>query len=218
MRAAPVVALVLLACNTPRKAATRDVTGSWTIASATNPGGAGSYHGRVAVSRRGDALLLDWTIAGTPPYHGVGLESGDRLGVGWSTDRDAEVVVYAVDGGSLVGRSASVAAPTRAGSEKLAGSPGPAGSYRVVSAHAPGTGASYTGDVVITPTGPTFRVHWQLSTGSYEGVGVLDGRTFVVGRAPHGAGVMLYRRDGAALEGRWAQPTSAALGAERLER
>lgn len=217
MRAAAVILLSLCACNTTTKSPAQDLAGTWKIASATNPGGAGSYRGAVHIARRGDAYLFDWKIARTPSYRGVGLARGNLLGVGWTNQGGSPtVVVYEVNGGTLAGRTAALST-AGTGAETLQGPPGPAGTYHITAAHAPGGGA-YTGSVVITPTGPTYRVHWELSTGNYEGVGILDGSTFVAGRGKDGAGVILYRKDGAALDGKWAQPTSAALGTERLER
>ncbi|MEB2311362.1 MAG: hypothetical protein OZ921_12205 [Sorangiineae bacterium] len=215
-----VALLALIGCDARRAAPTTSdapsLSGAWRIGAGTNPDGSG-YSGRVEVRDAGGNYLIAWEVAGILPYHGVGLRLGDWLAAARAPGDDAELIAYEVDGGHLVGRSAAMRAPGKLGVETLEGRPGVSGSYRIVTARAAG-GGSYAGRVTITPTGPSLRLRWELGAATLEGVGLLEGRMLVAGRASSGAGVALYHRAGASLEGRWATSRSATLGSETLER
>lgn len=215
-----VALLALTGCDARRAAPTKSdapsLTGAWRIGAGANPDGS-DYHGRVEVRDAGGSYLIAWSVAGVLPYHGIGLGLGDWLAAARAPGGDAELIAYEVDGGRLTGRSAAMSAPGKLGAETLEGRPGVSGSYQIVSARAP-DGGSYAGRVTITPTGPSLRLRWEIGAATLEGVGLLEGRVLVAGRASSGAGVALYHRAGASLEGRWATSRSARLGAETLER
>ncbi|MEZ4221165.1 MAG: hypothetical protein R3B13_09555 [Polyangiaceae bacterium] len=203
----------------PAAAAAGDLAGSYKIASASNPGGGSSYQGSVDIAKVGTAYKLDWKLAGQPGYTGVGLVEGNVLGVGWGTGSSYGVVVYQVDGGTLKGRWAMSDASKGIGTEMATGPEGLSGNYDV-SGSSPQGGSGYKGTLQITPTGPTYKVAWRLTSGeSYTGVGILQGKTLVVGWGIGGsAGVVLYNSSGTTLDGKWAQPDNSALGTEKLSR
>jgi hypothetical protein len=203
----------------PTPVATPDpdgIAGTYRIASASNPGGS-SYTGSVAITRSGDVYHLDWTIAGSPGYVGVGLHVGGVLGVGWSTSGAPGVVVYKVDGGKLDGRWATGAA-SGVGTEVLDGPPGLSGTYKIVQGKNP-DGSSYTGSVKIAKQGDVYQLAWSIPGTSYAGIGILKGKVLSVGWGQgNPPGVVAYSVERAKLDGVWATPSDKGLGKERLER
>lgn len=194
------------------------LAGEYEITAATNPGGRGSYQGRVSITQTGDVFQLRWTIPNAPPYSGVALQEGDLLGVGWGVGNDYGVAVYRVEGGKLSGRF-SVAGAGKVGTETLEGPPGLNGEYKIVEGKSP-DGKPYTGTATITPAGAVHSVSWTLPSSSFSGTGILEGDRFVVGwgEAGKGAGVVSYRVSGNTLTGRWGQPGTPTLGTESLAR
>ena len=88
--------------------------GEYTI-KGTNPGGKGSYEGKLRIRKTGATYQLRWTVPGNKPYYGVGLRVGDSLHVGWGTGNDSYAVIsYSFDGETAEGLW------TMAGSDKTA--------------------------------------------------------------------------------------------------
>ncbi len=194
-----------------------DLSGSYKILSASNPGGGGSYTGTVAIAKNGDLFSIGWTISGTPPYKGVGIVDGQTFGIGWGLGKAYGVAVYKVDGGKLDGKWATSMSKGHAGTEKLDGPAGLNGTYKITEGKDGDSGDAYTGTVSIAPAGTVYNVTWKLAKESYSGVGILEGNVFTVGwgTAGAGAGVVVYSV-GDKLDGKWAQPGGKALGSEVL--
>ncbi len=195
-----------------------DMAGAYTIKSASNPGGHGTYRGSVQVTKANGYYDLAWTITGSPGYAGVALQEGDHLGVGWGQGGDFGVVVYKIEGGKLSGTWTSHGA-AGVGVEDLEGPASLSGTYKITKATVPGNGKSYSGDVVITPHGDTYLVHWKLAGGdSYDGAAIREGDRLVVGwgRGGKGAGVVSYTAHGKELDGKWATASGGSLGSEVL--
>jgi hypothetical protein len=82
----------------------------------------------------------------------------------------------------------------------------PAGKY-AVKGHTPGTGKSYAGQVMVTKTGDTYQVVWDIGGQIAVGTGIGSANflvvTYLTGRQ---VGLALYARkaDGS-WEGRWTQ-------------
>ncbi len=191
-------------------------TGNYTIQSGRNADGS-EYKGNVTVSKSGDYDLLSWTItSGGSNFTGVGVESGDLLGVGWGKAKTG-VVVYKVSGGLLNGKWA-MAGASGLGTEELKGPTGVSGTYTIVSSSSPQSGGAYHGTVAITTKGAVRTVKWTLTSGeSYSGVGILDGDVFTVGWGPN-VGVVVYHKSGSGLSGRAAGPAADGIGSEVLAR
>lgn len=194
-----------------------DVSGKYKILSASNPGGGGGYAGTVDITKHGDLFSIDWSIANTPPYKGVGIVEGQVLGVGWGLGNAYGVAVYKVTGGKLDGKWATSTTQGRAGTETLSGPSGLRGTYTIVAGKDGDTGKAYTGTVVINPTGAVYNVTWNIPGNTFSGVGILQGDVFTVGwgTAGKGAGVVVYQV-GNKLDGKWAQPHGSGLGTEVL--
>lgn len=194
-----------------------DVSGKYKILSAANPGGKGGYAGTVAIEKHGDMFSVDWTIANTPPYKGVGIVDGQVFGVGWGLGKAYGVAVYKVSGGNLDGKWATSTSQGRAGTEKLSGPSGLNGTYKITDAKDGDSLKPYTGSVTITPAGSVYNVTWNIPGSTYSGVGILEGDVFTVGWGTEGAGagVVVYKV-GDKLDGKWAQPKGTQVGTEVL--
>lgn len=205
------------AAVTPLTASTAgDLTGSYEIKSSANPGGGGAYKGKALIAKIAGYHTIDWTIANSPPYAGVAIATGDKLGVGWGMGGNYGVAVYKIDGGKLSGQWTSKGL-SGVGDEELEGSPSIDGAYKITKSHTP-DGKSYTGSVTIKPTGSTFSIVWSTSAGSYTGVGIKDGDLLVAGwgTGGKGAGAVLYTVKAGTLDGIWATPGGTRLGSEVL--
>ncbi len=191
---------------------------AYTITSASNPGGGGSYKGKVVIAPASGYSNLSWTIPGSPSYSGVAIASGDKLGVGWGMGSDYGVAVYKIAGGKLTG-TWTAKGLAGVGDEDLEGPATLDGAFKIVKARAPDD-KSYTGTVTIKPTGKTYSVTWATSGGSYTGVAIKDGDLLVAGWGTQGkgAGVVLYTKKGSGLDGVWAIPGGVALGTETLSK
>ncbi len=194
------------------------VAGSYSITAASNPGGAGSYKGTLAVTQHGPHYALDWTIPGSASYKGVAIQSGNWLGVGWGMGSNFGVVVYKVAGGTLTGTWTTAQTMGKIGTEVLEGPPGLNGTYKITAATNAGGPGTYTGTVNITPTGDTHKVTWNVKPAGYSGTGILKGDTFIVGWGVAGqsAGVVAYDTTGGGLNGTWAAANGSQLGTEVL--
>ncbi|MCC6215763.1 MAG: hypothetical protein IT376_12935 [Polyangiaceae bacterium] len=200
-------------------AAGASLAGEWKILRGANPGGSQPYSGSVRVGARGSAWSLAWTIPGSTPYSGVGIELGGILAVGWSQSGARHgVVVYRVDGGRLSGKWTSDQQSGSVGTEDLAGPAGLSGEYAIVAATTP-SGGTYAGKVSIRPTGKTYQLEWRLTNESYRGVGILRNGVLAVGWGTgDGVGVVSYAIRPGELEGAWAQPGGSEVGVEVLQR
>lgn len=200
-------------------AAGASLAGEWKILRGANPGGSQPYSGSVRVGARGSSWSLAWTIPGSTPYSGVGIELGGILAVGWSQGGAHHgVVVYRVDGGRLFGKWTSDQEGGAVGTEDLAGPAGLSGEYAIVAAKTP-SGGTYAGKVTLRPTGKTYQLEWKLTNESYRGVGILRNGVLAVGWGTgEGVGVVSYAIRAGELEGTWAQPGGSELGVEVLQR
>jgi hypothetical protein len=192
------------------------LSGNYAIVSSANPGGGAAYTGTVQISRVGEVYQLAWSIPGTPPYRGVGIEMDGVLAVGWSSGGSPGVVVYRVTGGQLAGKWAA-GSGGGLGTENLSGPPGLSGGYQITSAQNP-KGGSYTGNVSIGKNGDTHALSWTLPNESYTGIGILRGQVLAVGWGAGGTGVVSYQVNGSRLDGVWADARGGALGSEVLEK
>jgi hypothetical protein len=194
-----------------------DLSGTYTIKSATNPGGQGGYGGTVNLSKGNGFYNLAWTIKGSPGYNGLALQSGDNLGVGWGQGGEFGVVVYKINGGKLSG-TWTAHGMNGVGTEELEGPATLGGTYKITKASNP-AGKAYSGDVAISQKGDTYLITWKLAGGeTYDGAAIKEGDRLIVGwgRGGTGAGVVSYTIKGSQLDGKWATPAGGALGTEIL--
>ncbi|WP_437282399.1 serine/threonine-protein kinase [Sorangium sp. So ce375] len=95
-----------------------------------------------------------------------------------------------------------------------------AGTYDIVSSRNPGGQGSYTGNVLLSRSGDTYRIAWIITKGAgYEGLAFVQGQTLAVGWASGGPyGAAAYRIDGGRLHGQWiAADRPGQVMAEELE-
>ena len=196
----------------------RDLSGSYTIASASNPGGGGGYEGKVSITRQGGSWNLVWMIPGSVVYRGIGLQLDDTLAVGWGMGEDYGVAAYRIADGRLDGIWTSADERGAIGAEVLEGSANLNGTYKIIKGLSAGGERRYSGTVSIAPKGEAYSVKWQLTRETFEGTGIRQGNLFIVGwgQTGKGAGVVAYRIAPRALSGRWATPGDTRLGTENL--
>lgn len=215
--------VALAACKKPEgdntgttSASGTGFAGAYTITGASNPGGGPTYTGKVSIAQAAGYQTIDWTIPNSPPYAGVGIAVGDKLGVGWGMGGNYGVAVYKIAGTKLTGTWTAKGLPG-VGDEELQGPATLDGTYQIGKSRTP-AGKSYTGTVTIKPTGKTYTVSWATSAGSYTGVGIKDGDLLVAGwgMGGTGAGVVLYTKSATGLDGIWASPGGTAVGTETL--
>jgi|GEM_PF-1401178 len=95
------------------------------------------------------------------------------------------------------------------------------GTYAVQGTN-PGGKGDYTGSVIISQTGETLKVVWNVGT-AYIGTGVLTGDVLSVAYTDENKrffGIVAYKisGDGKTLEGTWASHNGKSLGTETLLR
>jgi hypothetical protein len=94
----------------------------------------------------------------------------------------------------------------------------PVGSYDVTGSN-PNGGAKYHGTVVVTRTGQTYRVVWQIGNERYIGTGIGDKDFLAVSyRSGNDSGLALYGADGGNWAGVWTYAGSRQIGAELWKR
>jgi hypothetical protein len=197
-----------------------DPVGSYSIASASTPSGE-AYKGTVDIKARGDFYDLAWSPADKETFQGIGIVEGDVLGATWGFQGEYGVAVYTIKGGSLSGRWASTNSPGETGIEKLEGPEGLEGTFAAEGMFADRV-RTYKGTVTIHKEGEGYRVTWNMPTGSYGGLGILDGDTLTVGWAPNDLrevkGVASYRISNGKLAGKWISQVTTKHGTEVLEK
>lgn len=196
------------------------LAGSYNIVAATTPDGAGSYRGVVQIKPLGKAFDLTWTVNDSGRYRGVGLEVDGILAVGWSAGERYGVAVYRIGSGALGGLWTASGLNGEIGTETLEGPANLNGAYKITRG-ALGS-QTYSGTATIAPAGEIYQVKWELPNRSDMGIGFRQGNLLIVGwgQADLDAGVIAYRINAkaGALDGRWANPRSSALGTEKLIR
>jgi hypothetical protein len=83
----------------------------------------------------------------------------------------------------------------------------------------PGTGTTYQGSVTITRNSAVYAVVWTVGSQVYMGVGLLQGDQFSVGytdAAKTMVGIVIYKVNGATLNGVWAVQGGSQTGTEVL--
>src|ERR1700730_9352120 len=76
-------------------------------------------------------------------------------------------------------------------------------------------GHSYSGTVTLAQVGQVYTANWQVGSGTYNGVGVLQGSSLAVGWAPPSCTVVEYQvQSNGSLVGMWSDLTSLGQGTE----
>jgi hypothetical protein len=189
--------------------------GNWKISAAKAPNGS-TYTGSVAISKIRDVHQLSWKTTGGN-YTGVGIAKGNTLYAGYGINIDYGVVVYDLKAdGSLDGTWTTNKSGGMTGTEKVAGGKALNGTYGITGTNA-GSNSAYKGNLSIKKVGTVYHLTWAVGSTSYNGVGILDGNTLVVGWGFGNAfGVVKYATNGNAAKGIWAMGGGNATGTEDL--
>ena len=183
-------------------------------ANGKGPGGK-AYAVDVSISKEAnDAFVVEWSSG----FAGIGLKSGDLLGVGWEGEdaRFFGVGIYDIEGGKLTGKLVSASRPGEVSTQTLEGPPGLSGLYSIT-AQSRGAGM---GLVTMSKSGDVIDVTYTYPAAFMHGVGLVSGKKLVVGFGPRPSdpGVMVYVAQGGRLEGRWARRSDFRIGTETLKR
>ena len=191
--------------------------GNWKITSAGMSGQGGTYTGSVAISSQGSVQQLSWKTSGGN-YTGVGLMQGSKLYAGYGVNIDYGVVVYQLmSDGSLNGTWATNKTGGDIGTERVIGGKALNGTYQIAGKNAGSGAGAYAGTLTIKKTGSVYACQWKTGNVTYDGVGLLDGNTFVVGWGFGNAfGVVMYDVKGNTAQGTWAMGGGTQLGTENL--
>ena len=93
----------------------------------------------------------------------------------------------------------------------------PVGRY-TISGTNPGNNSRYSGTVVVTRTGDTYRVIWTIGSQQYEGTGIGDKDFMAVSyRSGSQSGLALYGASGNTWRGIWTYAGGRQLGSEVWE-
>lgn len=195
-----------------------DLSGDYVITEGANPAGSrvAQYPGSVKISKERDASRVHWQITASEAADGVGIQTGNTLGVGYRNEGDVGVAVYRICGGNLMGFWTHSRQGGRIGTETLQGPHNLSGTYRILGG-ARGDGQAYDGTVTIQPQGRHYRLSWKLGTGEqHSGVGIRRGDLLFAGWGEDGAGVAVYQQEGSSLSGQWTTTNSRSIGREFL--
>lgn len=199
------------------RAASPGIEGRWLLVEARSLAG-NPYHGAVRFSKRGDRYDVAWQTTGGD-YTGIGLVRGDRVCVGWSTGSFG-VVLYKIGTDGTLDGTWSVKgseAATSGVETATGGTPGKlVGRYLVVGSN-PDAQNQYRGQLEITQTGKTYRLHWTTGDASVIGVGLrIDDDLFVAWGGPEPFGVVSYIFNRDRAQGWWTQGGASEVGRENL--
>jgi hypothetical protein len=175
-----------------------------------------NYKAAVQIEPFGKLQVVLWKLEGGAAYKGIGIQQGDKLGVGYgSADTKFGIAVYKVSGGRLEGVWAdSRDLKSELGKETLEGSPDLNGTFKITLGQNRDGLTNYSGTIQIKRNGNTFLFFWPTKVPSL-GVGVLLDDMLVVayGSKPTKLpGVVAYKVSGKdakgtgddVLEGIWA--------------
>ena len=179
------------------------------ILQSSRPDGQGSYSGNVTLQDHGPYVTVNWKLKSGEAYSGVGILSGDTLGVGYGEGLSG-LAVYHIEGGTLNAKWLLPSTPQNVGEYQLTGPATLDGIYRFAN----GT----QGSVTIKPKGNSYEIVWSLSTGTYTGVGVKLGDTLVAvsGNTAQMFGVVAYKVSHERLLGVWTVAGQNGVGTEIL--
>lgn len=99
MRRLFAMSLVLLWSATLAFAA--DPIGNYSV-EGTNPGGNGSYRGKVSVTKTGETYRVVWVVGNTR-YIGTGIGDKNFIAVSYKSGNDTGLALYGAEGGNWTG-------------------------------------------------------------------------------------------------------------------
>ena len=201
--------------STASSPATKDISGSYTI-SGQNEGGGGNYSGELTVTKRDEVYQFSWK-SGQKTYDGVGVQSGNSVGVSFTEGSDGKgcgVVLYTIKpDGNLDGKSgywgineAETETATRTSGTDLDGS------YEIRGTNT--EGKSYEGKLNVKKQGAGYGFEWNTGN-TLKGFGIRGANTAAVGIGGVKCGFVGYdvQPDGS-LEGKWGSAGSPEVGTE----
>jgi hypothetical protein len=94
----------------------------------------------------------------------------------------------------------------------------PVGRFKVIGTNPGDPNSRYSGTVVVTRTGETYRVIWQIQGQQYEGTGIGNKEFIAVSYTAGGqSGLAMYGASGNTWRGIWTTAGSTRVGSEVWE-
>jgi hypothetical protein len=128
------------------------------IVESSRPDGQGGYRGNVTIQDHGPYVSVNWKLQSGEVYNGLGILSGDTLGVGYG-DGLSGLAVYHIEGGTLNAKWLLPSSPQQVGEYQLIGPASLDGIYRFAN--------GMKGNVTIKPKGNSYEMVWNLASGTY---------------------------------------------------
>lgn len=216
---APATSTASTPSSTTAPAATKDISGNYTV-SGQNEGGGGNYAGDLIVTKRDEVYQFTWK-SGDKSYDGVGVQAGNSVGVSFSEGNDGKgcgVVLYQIKpDGALDGKAgywgvneSEAETATRTSGTDLEGS------YNV-KGESP-DGKTYEGKLNVKKQGAGFSFEWNTGN-TLKGFGIRGADMVAVGLGGAKCGFVGYDvlADGT-LQGKWGSAGSTAVGTETAKK
>jgi hypothetical protein len=198
---------------------TKDISGNYVV-TGQNEGGGGEYGGDLMVTKRDEVYQFTWK-SGDRAYDGVGVHSGNSVGVSFTEGTDGQgcgVILYQIKpDGNLDGKfgywgvnEAQTETATRTSGSGLEGS------YDVKGTNPDGT--NYDGKLNVRKQGAGYSFEWNAGNTS-KGFGIRGADMVAVGFGGPRCGFVGYdvMADGT-LQGKWGSAGSTAVGSETAKK
>ena len=205
--------------SAPASAATKDISGSYTV-TGQNEGGGGNYGGDLTVTKRDEVYQFSWK-SGDKTYDGVGVQAANSVGVSFTEGSDGKgcgVVLYRIKpDGNLDGKAgywgvneSETETATRTSGTDLDGS------YDI-KGESP-DGKSYEGKLTVKKQGSGYSFDWNTGN-TLKGFGIRGANMVAVGLGGSKCGFVGYDvlPDGT-LQGKWGSPGSTDVGTETAKK
>ena len=200
-------------------ASAKEISGDYTV-TGKNEGGGGDYVGELKVTKRDQVYQFSWTSGGRT-YDGVGVHSGNSVGVSFTEGSDGQgcgVILYTVKpDGNLDGKFGywGVNEAQTETATRTSGS-GIEGSYEVKGSNPDGT--NYGGKLNVKKQGAGYSFEWNAGNTS-KGFGIQGADMVAVGFGGSKCGFVGYDvlPDGT-LQGKWGSAGSSAVGTETAKK
>jgi hypothetical protein len=185
------------------------IEGTWQIIDAKTLASE-SYTGTIQFSKRSLAYALQWG-GGAGNSKGIGIQKGNKIFAGWSSEVPCGIVVYDIRGKTMDGQWALMSGDWGVGTEIVSNiTDNLVGTFDItgtnpITKKAADIPAQYRGKLTIEKNGETYTCTWKTGNTSYSGVGMKDGNYFAVawGLEEGAFGIICYTFNGNQANGKW---------------
>lgn len=205
--------------SAPPVAATKDISGSYTV-TGQNEGGGGNYGGDLTVTKRDEVYQFSWK-SGDKTYDGVGVQAANSVGVSFTEGSDGKgcgVVLYTIKPDGNLDGKAGYWGVNESESETATRTSGTDldGSYDIKGTSP--DGKSYEGKLNVKKQGAGYSFEWNTGN-TLKGFGIRGANMVAVGLGGSQCGFVGYDilADGT-LQGKWGSSGSTDVGTETAKK